>query len=196
MWDVRRLREAALAVDDRLRSLLRTLAGLVLLGMMLLMVYNVVARTWFDAPVDGIVSIVGEALMVAMVYLALSTPIHISIRIVVQYLPATLARYIDLLTWAVSVAVLAIAGWASWGRAVISYQLSERTVGTFTFELYPYKFLVAVGLFATAVHVLLIGRRWVAGVREEERSVHGEPSAGHARAAGAEPRDLVGGPAA
>ena len=168
MTHARKLRQTALSIDARLRSFLLTLAAIALLAMMLLMVYNIVARTWFDAPVDGVVAIVGDAMMVAVVYLALCTPVHISLRIAVRFLPDSLERLVDTLTWLVSLAVLSVAAWASWGRAVSSYERAERTVGTFTFQLYPYRFLVAAGILATAVHVVIVGRRWVAGMSEAD----------------------------
>ena len=154
--------------NARLTSLLLTMAGLALLAMTLLMVYNILARALFDAPVDGVVSIVEEALMVAIVYLALAAPIPISLRIVIDRLPAGIARIVDTCTWLMSIAVLLVAGWGSWERAIVSYERGERTVGLFSFPLYPYRFLVALGLLVTCFHVAVVGRRWVAGLSARE----------------------------
>ncbi len=162
------IRRQLRAVDAKLTWGMLTLAGLVLLLMTLLMVYNIVARTLFDAALDGIVSIVEEALMVAIVYLALAAPIPISLRIFVDRLPSAVTGIVDWITWAVSTVVLLVAGWGAWFRAVDAYDRGERTVGLFSFPLYPFRFVVAVGLLYAALHVAIQGRQWVRGLDIEE----------------------------
>jgi len=152
--------------DHWLVNGLLTLSGLVLIGMTLLMVYNIVARSLFDAPVDGVVTIVAEALMIAVVYLAFAAPVQISIRLLINRSPALARRVVDTVTWVISIVVFAVAAWASTTRAIDSFERGERTVGTSTFLLYPYRFLVAAGLLAAAIHVVVLGRRWVAGATE------------------------------
>ena len=170
MERTQKLRRVTKSVESLVTSTLLTISALMLLAMMLIMIYNVVARAAFHAPLDGVVAIVGEALMVAVVYLALASPVQISLRIVVNLLPDLMAAAIDRITWFISIAVLAVAAFGSLGSAVSSYQHHERTVGIFSFQLYPYRFLVAGGLLAAAIHVVVVGKRWVAGLDSSEES--------------------------
>jgi TRAP-type C4-dicarboxylate transport system permease small subunit len=163
-----RLRRGLQAADRRLQGAMVTVAGLVLIAMTLLVVYNVVARYVFSKPLDSVVSIVEDAMMVSIVYLALAAPAHISIRLVLRFVPAGATVVINTLTWLLSGALFALSAWAAFGRAQSSRATGESTVGVVTFSLYPYRYLVAFGLLAAAVHVLVVGRSWVTGFEVEK----------------------------
>ena len=168
MRHVQKLHRAAKVADDRLIWGLLTLSALALIAMTLIIAYNVVARALFSAPVDGVVTLVGEALMVAVVYLAFAAPVQISLRILVNRLPKRVSKSVDTISWLISMVVLFLVAWGSWDRAVVSYERAERMVGIFNFLVYPYRFLVAIGILAAGIHVFVVGRRWVAGIGSDE----------------------------
>jgi TRAP-type C4-dicarboxylate transport system permease small subunit len=165
--DVGPARRGLKAAERRLQWLMVTLAGLVLIAMTLTIVYNVIARYLFARPLDAVVSIVQDAMMVSLVYLALAAPAHISIRLLMRFVPRRAAVVVDALTWLLSATLFALSAWAAFGRAQSSRATGESTVGVVTFAIYPYRYLVAFGLLAAAVHVLLVGKSWVRGFEVE-----------------------------
>lgn len=168
------------AVESRLQWLMVTLAGLVLIAMTLLIVYNVVARKFFDRPLEAVIDIVQAAMMVLLVYLALAAPAHIAIRLVMRLVPSRAAMAVNTFTWLLSATLFAVGAWAAFDRAQSSRATGESTVGVTTFAIYPYRYVVAFGLFAAAVHVLLVGRSWVAGFEVEKIIEEAEQKSLHA----------------
>jgi TRAP-type C4-dicarboxylate transport system permease small subunit len=166
--DVGPVRRKVQVGERRLQWVMETIAGLVLIAMTLLIVYNVVARYVFQRPLESVVDIVQSAMMVSLVYLALAAPAHISIRLVMRLLPSGAEAVVNTLTWLLSAALFALGAWAAFGRAQSSRATGESTVGVVTFALYPYRYLVAFGLLGAAVHVLVVGRTWVKGFEVEK----------------------------
>lgn len=166
--DVRSARDRVQVGERRLQWVLETLAGLVLIAMTLLIVYNVIARYVFNAPLESVVDIVQSAMMVSIVYLALAAPAHISIRLLTRLLPRGAEMLLNTVTWLLSAALLALGAWAALGRAQSSRATGESTVGVVTFSIYPFRYVVAFGLLAAAVHVLVVGRSWVKGFEVEK----------------------------
>lgn len=162
------IRRRVQAADRALQWVMVTGAGLVLIAMTLLVVYNVIARYVFSQPLDAVVSIVEDAMMVSLVYLALAAPAHISIRLLIRFVPPAATAVVNAFTWVLSAALFALSAWAAFGRAQSSRETGESTVGVVTFSLYPYRYLVAFGLLAAAVHVLVVGRGWVTGFEVEK----------------------------
>lgn len=180
--DVAKARRRLETAERRLQWLMITLAALVLIAMTLLIVYNVIARKFFDRPVEAVIDIVQAAMMVLLVYLALAAPAHIAIRLVMRLLPGKAAAAINTVTWVLAAALFAVGAWAAFGRAQSSRETGESTVGVFTFAIYPYRYVVAFGLLAAAVHVLLVGRSWVTGFEVDK--IIEEAEGGHADRAG------------
>jgi TRAP-type C4-dicarboxylate transport system permease small subunit len=166
--DVQSARRGLEAVERRVQWVMTTLAGLVLIAMTLLIVYNIVARRFFNRPVEAVIDIVQAAMMVSLVYLALAAPAHIAIRLIMRRVPPTAAAAVNTLTWLLSAILFAVSAWAAFGRAESSRATGESTVGVTTFAIYPFRYLVAFGLFAAAVHVLVVGRSWVTGFEVEK----------------------------
>lgn len=166
--DVRSVRRGVEAGERRLQRVMETLAGLVLIAMTLLILYNVIARYVFNAPLESVVDIVQSAMMVSLVYLALAAPAHISIRLIMRFLPRGAETLVNTLTWLLSAALFALGAWAAFGRAQSSRATGESTVGVVTFSIYPFRYVVAFGLLAAAVHVLVVGRGWVKGFEVEK----------------------------
>jgi TRAP-type C4-dicarboxylate transport system permease small subunit len=175
--------------ERRLQDVMVTVAGLVLIGMTLIIVYNVVARYVFNQPLDALVSIVEQALMVLVVYLAIAAPAHISIRLVLRFVPRRAVRFIDTATWLLSALLFTVSAVAAFSRAQSSRATGESTVGVVTFAVYPYRYVVAFGLLAAALHVLVVGRTWVdafaiENVTEEAEDMAGTGADGSAGTAG------------
>ncbi len=134
------------------------LSAISIFVMLLLVVANVIGRYLFNAPITGAFEIT-ESLLVVIIMLGLALTQyhdgHIRVTILTRRMPqqwAWLAKIVALLLGAV---FFAWCGYASWKFAYQSYSFNEQEWGTITFPLYPFKFVVFVGIVLLAVQFVL-----------------------------------------
>lgn len=153
------------------------LAGITLLGMAALTLAGVIARYVLHRPIPGVTEFVGECLMVLVIYFAMSSAHHIRVSVVINRLPGMARRAVEYVVLVISAMVLSVAVYASYGGALVSLETGETTSGVQTIDIYPFRFVIVIGLAFTVLRVLQLRRRWLQqpGAREtgEDRSSHG-----------------------
>lgn len=128
-------------------------------GLMLLVVADVVGRSFFRLPITGVAEIAGNSI-VAIVFLQLSAAIAAGRMTRADFLlgrmretrPAV-ARLIDSLFALIGAAVMALVAYASWPGFVDSYQSAEYfgVQGTFTVLTWPFRGVIVIGAVLAAI---------------------------------------------
>jgi len=126
--------------------------------MLILVVANVLSRYLFNAPITGAFEVT-EALMVVIIMLGLALTQyhggHIRVSIVTRRLPPALARFSRISALLLGAVFFAWCAYASWKFALQSYSFDEREWGSITFPLYPFKFVVFLGVILLAIQFAL-----------------------------------------
>jgi TRAP-type C4-dicarboxylate transport system permease small subunit len=121
---------------------------------MILVVANIFGRYFFNSPITGAFEVT-ESLLVVSIMLALATTQyhdgHIRVTILTRRMPRVWAHFAKVCTLAISIVFFMWCGYASWKFAYESYSFNEQEWGTITFPLYPFKFVVFVGIVLLAV---------------------------------------------
>lgn len=135
-----------------------TLAGAVTFLMMVLVVANVVMRSFFDVPVDGTLELTQSSLVV-LIFLSLALTQyeggHIHVVLITGRLPAGLQRLMNFIAMALGFAFFAWATYAAFGLAMRSYAIGEQQWGSIRYPLWPVKFISFAGLLALAVQFFI-----------------------------------------
>lgn len=168
--DTRSRRQHVAAV---LRTATAVVAGLILIVMAALMIVGVFARYVLHEPLPGITDIVGDMMMVAVVYLAVPSARHIRVSVVVSRLHGRVRTVVDTISLLIVIAVLAVGIYAAYVQAMASYASGESTTGVITIHLYPFRLLVLLGLVLTLLRVLAVRSKWLA--LEEETTTAETP---------------------
>lgn len=137
------------------------LGGIVLLTMAALTLAGVVARYLLHRPIPGVTEFVGECLMVLVIYFAMSSAYHIRVSVVISRMPSAVQRVVEYAVLLISVVVLSVALYASYQGALVSLETGETTSGVQTIDIYPFRFVIVVGLALTVLRVLQLRRRWL-----------------------------------
>ncbi len=137
------------------------LAGITLLGMAALTLAGVIARYLLHRPIPGVTEFVGECLMVLVIYFAMSSAHHIRVSVVINRLPGMARLAVEYVVLFISVIVLGVAVYASYGGALVSLETGETTSGVQTIDIYPFRFVIVIGLAFTVLRVLQLRRRWL-----------------------------------
>lgn len=134
------------------------IAGIVTFAMMVLVVANVVMRSFADAPIDGTLELTQSALVI-LIFLSLALTQyeggHIHVVVLTQRLPRPLRRVARFLAMLLGLVFFA---WATVGTtdfALRSFAINEQEWGSIRYPIWPIKFVVAVGLFALAIQFLI-----------------------------------------
>jgi TRAP-type C4-dicarboxylate transport system permease small subunit len=146
---------------DGIHDIAANLAGAVLIIITLIVLAGIGSRLFFGRPLPATDDLIGSCLMVALTYLALSSSVHIRITVLTRLLPARAARWTENVVVAVSAAGLALAVWAGLAIAVNSFRTGESTVGLYTFDIAPFRFLIVVGLLLLLLRIAREGRGWL-----------------------------------
>jgi TRAP-type C4-dicarboxylate transport system permease small subunit len=147
------------------------LGAAILLVMAAITIAGVFARYVLSRPLAGITELLGEGLMVALIYLSLSSAQHIRVSLIVTRFPPAVRRLVELVVLATVVAVLLVGVYAAYGSAITSYRTGEATTGLRTVPIYPFRFIVMIGLALTVLRVLQLRRRWLQADEFEEALV-------------------------
>lgn len=154
MTGIQRLRQAY----GRLLHALGLIAAISTFLMMVLVVANVIGRYLFNAPITGAFEFTESLLVVAiMLGLALTQYHggHIRVTILTRRMPLPWARLAKIGSLIISVAFFVWCAYASWKFAYQSYSFNEQEWGSITFPLYPFKFVVFLGVVLLAVQFVL-----------------------------------------
>jgi TRAP-type C4-dicarboxylate transport system permease small subunit len=122
--------------------------------MMLLVVANIIGRYLFNAPITGAFEVT-ESLLVVIIMLALALTQfhdgHIRVNIVTRRMPPIWAHLARICALVLAVLFFLWCAYASWNFAYESYTFKEQEWGTITFPLYPFKFVVFIGIVLLAI---------------------------------------------
>lgn len=134
------------------------LSAISIFAMLVLVVANVIGRYTFNAPITGAFEIT-ESLLVVIIMLGLALTQyhdgHIRVTILTRRMPHQWARLAKIGTLLLGAVFFAWCAYASWKFAYESYSFNEQEWGTITFPLYPFKFVVFLGVVLLAVQFLL-----------------------------------------
>lgn len=159
-------------VTDIIHETFLGLAGLVLLGMTAFILAGVWGRYVLNDPIPGVTELIGEGLIVAAIYLALSSAHHIRVSLVVSRLSEGTRRVIDYFVVGICAGVLLLAVWPAAEKALGAYRSGEATTGLVTFQLWPYRAIIVVGVALTAIRAIERGRSWLYA---DESGMHDAP---------------------
>jgi len=126
--------------------------------MLVLVVANVIGRYLFNAPITGAFEIT-ESLLVVIIMLGLGLTQyhdgHIRVTILTRRMPLAWARLAKICALLLGAVFFAWCAYASWKFAYESYSFNEQEWGTITFPLYPFKFVVFLGVVLLGIQFLL-----------------------------------------
>jgi TRAP-type transport system small permease protein len=117
--------------------------------MMVMISSDAVGRYFFNHPIQGVVEIVEEYLMVILVFLALSmtnkTGYHIRVDLLERFIPLRVKRVMNPILQAASFLIILLMMIASWGSFVRAFKSGELSVGMVPYPLWPAYFFVPLG---------------------------------------------------
>jgi TRAP-type C4-dicarboxylate transport system permease small subunit len=129
---------------------LHYVAGALIIGVMVMTVYNVLGRWLFGAPLRGTVELTQLA-MIGIVYLGLAyaqeRDNHISVDLLYQRLGKRTRYALDAFTTLLSVIVLALLAWQLSVYAGV-LEAGNRTTASRSIPLYPFAYVAMVGVAA------------------------------------------------
>lgn len=149
-----RLRQAY----GRLLHAFGLVAAISTFAMLVLVVANVIGRYMFNAPITGAFEIT-ESLLVVVIMLGLALTQyhdgHIRVTILTRRMPPAWARLARICALMLGAVFFAWCAYASWKFAYESYSFNEQEWGTITFPIYPFKFVVFLGVVLLAIQFAL-----------------------------------------
>jgi TRAP-type transport system small permease protein len=158
---------------------LHYVAGALIIGVVVITVYNVVGRWLFDAPLQGTVELT-ELAMVGIVYLGMAYAQqqngHIAVDLLYQRLGRRWQSALDAFGAIVGVVVVALVGWRLYAYAGV-LEVGGRTTASRRIPLYPFAYLAIVGLAAYGLAIATtFVRRLRDAARREEPPTEPEPA--------------------
>lgn len=159
-------------IADSIHDKILGLGGLILLTMAGIILAGVVARYILNSPIPGVTELIGEGLMVALIYLSLSSAHHIRVSLIINRLSGRARKVVDFFVVGLCAAVLLIGIWPSAEKAIGAYRSGEATTGLITFNLWPYRAVIVLGIALTAARAIERGRRWL---EADESGMRAEP---------------------
>lgn len=163
-------RRGGRAALDGIHHIAANLAGAVLIIITLIVLAGIGSRLFFGQPLPATNDLIGSCLMVALTYLALSSSIPIRITVLTRKLPERLAGGVENAVVAICGAGVALACWAALAIAINSFRTGESTVGLYTFDIAPFRFLIVIGLLLLLLRIVRSRRDWLS-----EEEAHEEP---------------------
>lgn len=136
--------------------------------MLILVVANVLGRYLFNAPITGAFEIT-ESLLVVIIMLGLALTQyhdgHIRVTILTRRMPPGWERGAKIGALLLSVCFFGWCAYASWAFAYQSYTFKEQEWGSINFPLYPFKFIVFIGVVLLTIQFVLDAIDEIAGRR-------------------------------
>ena len=152
----------------RLAVFMVLLGSLGMLASMAICVADVIGTNFFDWPVPGTLEFT-ESTMVLIVFGALGftqqNRNHIRVEILYALFGPRAQSFLDMVTHLVALAFFCLLVWYSFGELAYSWEISESTMGTIRFPLYPARLLLSAGAVLLIVQLALdviadFGRMW------------------------------------
>jgi len=154
---VSRIQRVSLAYGGLLRAF-GVVAAISTFVMMVLVVANVIGRYLFNKPITGAFEIT-ESLLVVIIMLGLALTQyhdgHIRVTILTRRMPPWWARFAKICALIIGAVFFSWCAYASWEFAYQSYSFNEQEWGTITFPLYPFKFVVFLGVVLLTIQFVL-----------------------------------------
>ena len=123
--------------------------GWLMIGMMLLLVADIIARS-IDKPLQGMAEL-SVFVMMIVIYFGLARceqhREHVGLELVVNALPGRIKRAVVVITHLMAVFTVGLLLYAVSQNALASFQKNESIGGTTELHIWPVKFLMVVGLF-------------------------------------------------
>lgn len=169
-------------LSDSVQSIALTLLLLGAVGLVISMVLgfaDVIGTKFLDYPVPGTLEFT-ESTMVLVVFGALaytqSKRGHIRVEILYNFGSPRTRAVLDAVTHVIALIYFGLLCWLGIQEALYSWDISEATMGTIRFPLFPARALLAIGTALVLVQLIIdiasdLGR----AVRGEESTVHVSP---------------------
>ncbi len=143
----------------RLEQMLMAVAAVALMLMMVQMVVDVFMRNFFSRPIEGSLEIVSVYHMVAVVFLPLALVErrheHITVDLLVQNLPTTFRRPLNVFGYLVCAVFFAVLTYQTFRDALQAFRIGEILMSSIYITVWPAKFLLPIGFSLMFVQVLL-----------------------------------------
>ncbi|MCR8549202.1 TRAP transporter small permease [Salipiger sp. P9] len=147
------------------------LSGFGIILMLVLVVADVLLRTFFNVSIPGNDTIVASYLMVAAIFLPLALLQVLDENIVVDALydrlPTIVQDLLDVLAHLLAVLFYLLLGWIYYRVAIEAFEVKEYITGTWNVPIWPARILMPAGLFlgslAALVKTALAIRNLIAG---------------------------------
>lgn len=134
------------------------IAGLMTLGMMVLVVCNAIGRYALNSPINGAFEVT-QSMLTVLVFLSLAFTQfhdqHIRVVLIADRLPAGLRTHLRVATLLLGAVFFAWCTWGTWGFAMESYRIGEEEWGSIRYPIWPIKFVVCFGLLLLAIQFVL-----------------------------------------
>jgi TRAP-type mannitol/chloroaromatic compound transport system permease small subunit len=135
---------------DRFSILLAALGGLCTAALMINIVIDVVSRNLFDRPFEGALDLTQFVWMPCLVALGLGYALlrseHIRVNLLTAPTAARVQRVIEVVGMIFTMGVVAMFIWFGVEKAAAAMELSEKAVGTRWLAIWPFRWVVALGL--------------------------------------------------
>ena len=143
--------ESVGALDRFVGAVARTtgvISGVFILGLMLLVAFDVIGRYALNLPIPGAFEI-SESVAVIMAFLAFAWSQrchrHIRIEMGIKYFPPRLRALADILALVLGLVVFGLIGWLGLKSGLASWEAREYSAGIVRFPLYISKLAVSLG---------------------------------------------------
>ena len=144
----------------KINQILSGFTGWLMLAMMILLVIDIITRSYFK-PIQGM-AVMSVFVMMVVIYLGLARceehKEHVNLEIVTNALPPPLRRFMGLLSHVLALGTVGLLFYSVLVNAVAAYQSHESLEGTVELPLWPVKFIMVVGLvfffFQTLVNTI------------------------------------------
>lgn len=164
---------SAKKIADRVHLVALGLSAITLICITVIVVAGVVSRHLFNTPIPGSNELIGSCLMIALVYPALSSTQHVRITLFVKKMPEKVRAAAEIVVLVVCVVALLFGAYAALGLAIESFVTHESTLGLWTFDIYPFRFLILISLLLIVLRIIERRRAWLeyneTGVEESDR---------------------------
>lgn len=143
---------------DRLSTLMAVLGGVATVGLMINVVLDVIGRYFYNQPLPGTLDLTQFAWMPTLVSLGLAYAMlrgeHIQVSLLTAPTGPRTQRIIDIVAMASTLTVTTMLLWFGAEKAGDAMGFEERAVGTPWLEIWPFRWVIVVGLAALLLQTL------------------------------------------
>lgn len=134
------------------------IAGVTTFAMMFLVIANVIGRYAFNNPIGGAFEVTQSMLTILVFFSLALTQFddgHIKVSVITRRLQPRARRAVRTVMLALGAVFFAWCGYATFFFALESYSVNEQEWGSITYPLYPFKFVVFIGLVLLSIQFAL-----------------------------------------